>query len=202
MSTLLHIDSSARINESISRQLTASYVAQWRQKHPEGKVIVRDLATTAVPHVTEQQIGAYFTPVEQRTNEQQHSLALSDQLVDEVLAADTILIGTPMYNFSVTSSLKAWIDHVARLGRTFAYSETGPVGLATGKRAVIAISRGGIYSEEPARGIDFESGYLKHFLGFIGVTDVELIVAEGVALGEDVAKQAIIHAEKQITATF
>jgi FMN-dependent NADH-azoreductase len=184
----------------VSRQLSASLVAHWQRHFPNGRVIVRDLAALPLPHVTEAQIGAYFTPAEKRTDEQKKILILSDQLVDELLEADTIIIGAPMYNFSVTSSLKSWIDHVARLGRTFAYTDKGPVGLATGKRAVIAIARGGIYSEEPARAADFESGYLKQVLGFVGITDVELIVAEGVALGEEIAKQAIAKAEQQIAA--
>jgi FMN-dependent NADH-azoreductase len=200
MATLLHVDSSARQSTSVSRQLSTSLVAHWQRHFPNGRVIVRDLAASPLPHVTEAQVGAYFTPAEQRTDEQKTALILSDQLVDELLEADTIVIGAPMYNFSVPSSLKSWIDHVARLGRTFGYTDKGPVGLATGKRVFVALSSGGIYSEGAARVADFESGYLKQALGFIGLTDVRIIAAEGVALGEDVAKQAIAKAESQIAA--
>jgi len=200
MATLLHVDSSARRSASVSRQLSASLVAHWQRHFPNGRVIVRDLAASPLPHVTEVQVGAYFTPAEQRTDEQKQTLVLSDQLVDELLEADTIVIGAPMYNFSVPSSLKSWIDHVARVGRTFGYTDKGPVGLATGKRVFVALSSGGIYSEGAARAADFESGYLKQALGFIGLTDVQIIAAEGVALGEELAKQAIAKAESQIAA--
>lgn len=200
METLLHIDTSPRIAGSVSRQLTASFVARWRREHPAGRVIVRDLAATVLPHVSEALIGAYYTPPDRRSAEQEATIALSDQLVDEVLAADVIVIGAPMHNFGVTSSLKAWVDHVARAGRTFKYTEQGPVGLVNGKRAVVVIARGGIFSEGPYQAFDFQTPYIKGVLGFIGITDVELVLAEGLSLGEEGANQAIARCEDLIAA--
>ncbi|MFL9925007.1 FMN-dependent NADH-azoreductase [Herbaspirillum lusitanum] len=202
MSTLLQIDSSARTNGSISRQLTASFAQQWQAKNAGGTVVHRDLAAEALPHVTEALLGAYFTPAEQRSAEQQSLIALSDKLVDELLAADTIVIGVPMYNFAPPSAFKAWIDHVFRAGRTFRYSETGPVGLVTGKRVVVILSRGGMYSEGPMEALDFQGKYIKSAFGFIGMTEVELVIAEGVAMGEESSKKAIAQAQEKIAAAI
>ncbi|WP_413628429.1 FMN-dependent NADH-azoreductase [Herbaspirillum frisingense] len=201
MSTLLHIDSSARTGGSISRQLTASFAQQWQAKNPGGKGVDRDLAANTLPHLSESMMGAYFTPADARSAEQADVIKQSDALVDELLAADTIVIGVPMYNFAPPSTLKAWIDHVFRAGRTFKYGETGPVGLVTGKKAVIILSRGGKYSEGPMEALDFQGKYLKSALGFIGITDVELVIAEGVSMGEEAAKQAVAGAEAKINAT-
>lgn len=200
MSTLLHIDSSARSGGSISRELTASFAQQWQAKNPGGKVIHRDLAANALPHLSESLLGAYFTPADARSAEQAEVIKQSDALVDELLAADTIVIGVPMYNFAPPSTLKAWIDHVFRAGRTFKYTETGPVGLVTGKKAIIILSRGGKYSEGPMEALDFQGKYLKSALGFIGITDVELVVAEGVSMGEEAAKAAVADAQAKISA--
>ncbi|MBW9333347.1 FMN-dependent NADH-azoreductase [Herbaspirillum sp. RU 5E] len=200
MSTLLHIDSSARSGGSISRELTASFAQQWQAKNPGGKVIHRDLAANALPHLSESLLGAYFTPADARSAEQAEVIKQSDALVDELLAADTIVIGVPMYNFAPPSTLKAWIDHVFRAGRTFKYTETGPVGLVTGKKAIIILSRGGKYSEGPMEALDFQGKYLKSALGFIGITDVELVVAEGVSMGEEAAKAAVADAQAKINA--
>ncbi|MBV8625220.1 MAG: FMN-dependent NADH-azoreductase [Herbaspirillum sp.] len=201
MSTLLHIDSSARSGGSISRQLTASYATQWLAKNPGGKIVHRDLAANTLPHLSEPLLGAYFTPADARNAEQAELIKQSDALVDELLAADTIVIGVPMYNFAPPSTLKTWIDHVFRAGRTFKYTETGPVGLVNGKKAVIILSRGGKYSEGPMEALDFQGKYLKSALGFIGITDVELVIAEGVSMGEEAAKQALANAEAKINAT-
>ncbi|OWY36270.1 FMN-dependent NADH-azoreductase [Herbaspirillum aquaticum] len=200
MSTLLHIDSSARSGGSISRELTASFAQQWQAKNPGGKIIHRDLAANALPHLSESLLGAYFTPADARSAEQAEVIKQSDALVDELLAADTIVIGVPMYNFAPPSTLKAWIDHVFRAGRTFKYTETGPVGLVTGKKAIIILSRGGKYSEGPMEALDFQGKYLKSALGFIGITDVELVVAEGVSMGEEAAKAAVADAQAKINA--
>lgn len=200
MSTLLHIDSSARLTGSLTRQLSAAYAEQWQAKNPGGKVIQRDLATQALPHITEAMIGAYFTPADQRSAEQQAIIAQSDKLVDELVAADTLVIGVPMYNFAPPSAFKAWIDHISRVGRTFKYGETGPVGLLTGKRAIVILSRGGVYSEGPAQPLDFQGTYIRGVFGFLGITDIELIVAEGVSMGEEKAKQAVDQAHEKIRA--
>ncbi|MDC8015861.1 FMN-dependent NADH-azoreductase [Tahibacter soli] len=200
MSTLLHIDSSARRTGSVSRRLTARFVEEWRRRHPDGRVIERDLALDAPPHVDEAIIGAYFTPDDARSDAQRATLAQSDALVDELLAADTIVIGAPMYNFALPSSLKAWIDHVVRVGRTFSYGAGGPQGLVRGKRVVVILSRGGVYSDGPAQAMDFQTGYLRGVLGFIGIADVEFVAAEGVAHGEENAREAIAKAEDQLLA--
>src|SRR5450830_298514 len=200
MSTLLHIDSSARFTGSITRQLSAAYVEQWQAKHAGGRIIARDLASEALPHVSEALLGAYFTPADNRSAEQQSIIALSDKLVDELIAADTLVIGIPMYNFAPPSAFKAWIDHICRAGRTFKYGENGPVGLLSGKRAVVILTRGGVYSEGPAQVFDFQTAYIKSVLGFIGITDVELVVVEGVAMGEDKTKLAIAQAQDKLSA--
>jgi len=191
MATILHINSSVRNHGSLSRQLTGEFLAKWQAAHPADIVIERDLAAVPVPHLTEQMMGAFFTPAEQRTPEQAQTVQLSDALVDELLAADVIVIGAPMYNFSVSSTLKAWIDHVARAGRTFQYSANGVVGLATGKRVFIVTATGGVYSEGPSQSFDFLATYLRSVLGFMGMTDVTFIRAEGLAMGDDAVAETL-----------
>lgn len=200
MSTLLHIDSSARFSGSLTRELSGAFVAQWQAKNPGGRVITRDVAAEPLPHLSEAMLGAYFTPADQRSAEQQATIATSDKLVDEVVAADTLVIGIPMYNFAAPSAFKAWIDHICRAGRTFKYTENGPVGLLSGKRAVVFLTRGGVYSEGPAKAYDFQAGYIKTVLGFIGITDVEVILAEGISQGEEKAKQALSLAHQALSA--
>ncbi|CAN7349215.1 MULTISPECIES: FMN-dependent NADH-azoreductase [Duganella] len=200
MATVLHINSSVRQNGSLSRQLGAEFVAKWQEANPSGTVITRDLAANPVPHLTEQMMGAYFTPAEQRNADQAHTIKTSDALVDELLAADTIVIGAPMYNFSVTSGLKAWIDHVARAGRTFKYGANGPEGLVSGKKVYVFVASGGAYSEGPAAAYDHVTTYLRSVLGFLGMTDVTFIVAEGVAMGEEAVAAAIAKSRTSIAA--
>jgi len=200
MSILLHIDSSARYTGSLTRQLSAAYAEQWQAKNPGGKIIRRDLASQTLPHITEAMIGAYFTPADQRSAEQQAIIAESDKLVDELVAADTVVIGVPMYNFAPPSAFKAWVDHISRVGRTFSYGANGPTGLLTGKRAIVILSSGGVYSEGPAQPLDFNGTYIRSVMGFLGITDVELIVAEGVSMGEEKAKQTVSQAQEKISA--
>jgi FMN-dependent NADH-azoreductase len=126
--------------------------------------------------------------------------ALSDELIAEVRAADTIVIGAPMYNFSITSGLKAWIDHIARVGRTFQYGANGPQGLVTGKKVVVFVASGGVYSEGPAAAYDHVTTYLRSTLGFLGMTDVSFVVAEGVSMGEEAVTNAIAKGRAQIDA--
>lgn len=184
--TILHIDASARLADSVSRQLSSRIVERLG-----GDVIRRDLAQPQ-PLITQDWVTANFTPPEDRSTAQRDTLALSDRLVDELHAARTIVIGTPIYNFGVPAALKAWIDLVARAGLTFRYSDTGPVGLLTGKRAIIAIASGGtaVGSE-----IDFASGYLRHMLGFLGITEVEVIAADQIMINAD---QALAGAHERI----
>jgi len=200
MSTLLHIDSSARYTGSLTRQLSAAYAEQWQARNAGGKVVRRDLASQTLPHITEAMIGAYFTPADKRSAEQQAIIAESDKLVDELIAADTLVIGVPMYNFAPPSAFKAWVDHISRVGRTFSYGANGPTGLLSGKRAVVILSSGGVYSEGPAQPLDFNGTYIRSVLGFLGITDVELIAAEGVSMGEEKARQTVSQAQEKISA--
>lgn len=190
--TVLHIDSSARLTGSTSRDLSQRIV----DKLQPDTVVRRDL-TSALPQIDEDWVNANFTPADQRSQEQKDRLALSDQLVQELLAADTIVIGAPIYNFSVPASLKAWVDLVARAGLTFKYTEKGPQGLLEGKRAILAVASGGtkVGSE-----IDFGSGYLKHIMGFIGITDVEIVAADQLMVDADAALAAANSAVDQIAA--
>ena len=176
--TVLHIDSSARFTDSASRSLSAGVVAHLGAD----TVIRRDLAAEALPQIDETWIAANYTPIDARSDDQRQILTQSDALVDELVAADTIVIGLPVYNFSAPASLKAWIDLVARVGRTFQYSENGPEGLLQGKRAIVAYASGGVPMGSP---VDFASTYLRQVLGFIGITDVEFIAAEGTAMDAD-----------------
>ena len=169
--TILHIDSSARHTDSVSRDLSARIVAD----HPGARVITRDLAETPLPHVTEDWVAANFTPADTRTPAQQAVLAQSDALVAELKEADTVVIGLPIYNFSVPAALKAWIDLVGRVGLTFKYTEQGPVGLLTGKRVIVALASGGT---EVGSEIDHATPYLRFILGFMGITDVTVVAAD------------------------
>lgn len=200
MTTILHIDSSVRSNGSLTRQLGGEFIAKLKAANPAVKVVTRDLASSPVPHLTEQMIGAFFTPAEQRNAEQAHAVKTSDTLVDELFAADTIVIGAPMYNFSITSGLKAWIDHIARAGRTFKYGASGPEGLLTGKKVYVLVASGGVYSEGPAAAYDHVTTYLRAALGFLGMTDVTFVVAEGVALGDQAVSNALAQSRAKLDA--
>lgn len=198
MASILHINSSVRHQGSISRQVTGEFINQWKATNPGGTVVERDLAAKPVPHLNEQMMGAFFTPAEQRSPEQAETIKLSDALVAELFAADVILIGAPMYNFSISSTLKAWIDHVARAGVTFKYTESGPIGLVTGKKVYVCTSRGGVYSEGPGTVMDFHETYLRGVLGFIGLTDITFLHTEGLAMGEDAVAKALTQTRAAI----
>ena len=190
--TVLQIDASARTKDSTSRNLSARIVDRL---HAD-TIIRRDL-TTSLPHITESWIGANYTPSDQRNDDQKELLALSDTLVGELSAADTIVIGLPVYNFSVPASLKARIDLVARVGLTFEYSETGPRGLLTGKRAIVAFVSG---RTPLGSDVDFASGYIRHILGFIGITDVEFVAADQLAIDPETTLTAANDAVARIAA--
>src|SRR6056297_1611287 len=175
---ILRIDASARAQGSVTRDLTGRITARW----PAANLLHRDLAADPLPHLTEDWVSANFTPHANRTAAQIKALALSDSLIDELRAADTLVIGLPVYNFGVPSALKAWIDHIARAGVTFRYTEDGPVGLLTGKRAILAMASGGTPADAE---IDFASPYMRHILGFMGITDVTLVAADRMALDAD-----------------
>ena len=185
---LLHIDSAATGAGSVTRELTAAIVARWQDTVPGLSVTYRDLDTQPLPHLT----GPILTKADAAAAE------ASEQTLQQFLDSDVIVIGAPMYNFSVPSTLKAWIDRVAVAGRTFRYTENGPEGLAKGKRMVIASGRGGIYSDNsPA---DFQEAYLRQVFGFLGVTDIEFIRAEGVAYSPQHRTDALEGAKAAIQA--
>jgi len=195
---LLHIDSSILSDNSVSRQLTQTVVDQWRRVYPRVEVIYRDLALDAPDHLSAEILGAGFIDPAQHSPLQRDQAALGETLLSEFLAADVIVIGAPMYNFSVPSQLKAWLDRVLVKGRTFQYTENGPVGLATGKRAVIVSSRGGVYSKgSPGQVMDHQESYLKVALGFAGITDVNVIRAEGINMPA-LRDQALAAARNEI----
>ncbi|PZV38560.1 FMN-dependent NADH-azoreductase [Mesorhizobium kowhaii] len=202
--TLLHIDSSALGDFSTSRKLTASIVRAWQQANPHVRVTYRDLAAAPPAHLT----GRVMMAMRSRdltglSDEERVQIAFSDDLVEEFLAADAVVIGAPMYNFSLPTPLKAWIDRIAQAGRTFKYTESGPVGLAGGKRVVIASSRGGMYAGTPLEAaLDHQEAYLRGVLGFTGITDVAIVRAEGTNMGPEAVEQAMISAHEQIERLF
>jgi FMN-dependent NADH-azoreductase len=192
---ILQINSSARQEQSQSTRLAASIVERLRASSPDAHVTVRDLSRLPHPALDEAALGALFTPPGQRTPEQDARVALDDALIAELKAADAIVLGVPMYNFGVPVQLKNWIDAVARAGVTFKYTEKGAIGLVQGKKVYVALTRGGRYRNTPA---DTQMPYLKTFLGFIGLTDVTFIYAEGLAMGPEAEHQALASAQAQI----
>lgn len=197
---LLHIDSSVTGDNSVSRQLTGAVVEAWRRAYPQMQVVYRDLATDAPEHLSAERLDARFAAPGEHSPVQREEQALGEAVLDEFLGADVIVLGAPMYNFSIPSQLKAWLDRILVAGRTFRYTEAGPVGLAGGRRVVIASARGGVYSEAaPARVMDHQEAYLEAAMGFIGITDVAVIRAEGVNL-PDGRERAIASAHDRIRA--
>ena len=194
---ILQINSSARSAGANSTRLADSITARLKAANPAAVVELRDLAANPHPVLDEAALGALFTPAEQRTPEQAARVALDDALIAQVQSADAIVLGVPMYNFGVPVQLKTWIDAIARAGVTFRYTENGPEGLIKGKKVYVALARGGIYRDTPA---DSQVPYLKGVLGFLGMTDVEFIYAEGLAMGPESADKAFAAAEAAIGA--
>jgi FMN-dependent NADH-azoreductase len=182
--TLLRIDSSARRN-SVSRQLTQKFVEIWKKANPAGEVIERDLATTSLPLITDEWTHAAYSDPLGLSPEQRETLSISDTLIEELFEADTIVIGAPMYNLTVSAPLKAWIDQIVRVGRTVLYSASGVEGVLKGKKVIVLTSRGGAFRPgTPTAQYDHQEPYLRHILGFIGLTDVTFIHAENQKPGE------------------
>jgi FMN-dependent NADH-azoreductase len=193
---LLHVDSSVLGTNSVSRQLTAEIVAEWRKNHPDTSVEYLDLAVDTPNHFNADALGIKVGVQASPTEAQRRENAVSERLVSQFLASDVIVIGAPLYNFSVPTQLKAWIDRLAQVGRTFSYTDKGPVGLAGGKTVIVASSRGGIYStSEAGQAMEHQESYLKAILGFFGITDVRFVRAEGVAMG-DAPKAAALSAAR------
>jgi FMN-dependent NADH-azoreductase len=185
---LLHIDSSVLGENSASRHLSAAIVARLRAENPGLHVRYRDLAAQSLPH---------FTPL---LAESDPCARRNAEVLEEFLSADVVVIGAPMYNFTIPSQLKAWVDRILVAGKTFRYGANGPEGLAGGKRVIIASARGGIYSEGAAKAVDFQENYLRHVFGFIGITDLEFVRAEGLNLGTDQREASLRRAHELIEA--
>jgi FMN-dependent NADH-azoreductase len=194
---LLHIDSSPLGTNSVSRELTRRIVARWQATHPGTVVEHLDLAAHAPAHLDADSLGFRLGLAhESLTETQKRENAVSERLVSQFLAADVVVVGAPMYNFSIPSQLKAWIDRIAQVGRTFKYTEQGPQGLAGGKTVIVASSRGGAYGALPA--LDHQESYLRTVFGFFGITDLRLVRAEGLAMGDAARAAALASAEADI----
>ncbi len=196
--TVLHIDSSPMGDRSVTKKLSKKLVTELVISKG-AQLISHDFGTHPLPHLSGEVLAAIFTPLDQQTEAQKELVKTSDTMVDELLAADVIVVGAPMWNFSVPSALKAWIDHISRAGKTFKYTESGPKGLVSSDKKVIVVSsRGGIYTEGPAQAFDFQEAYLKAVFGFLGITDVSFVRAEGVSMGPDAVSKALQAADQQI----
>ncbi|GJD51193.1 FMN-dependent NADH-azoreductase [Methylobacterium crusticola] len=198
MTRLLHIDSSASGEASASRRLTGALVRAWRQADPGLAVVARDLGAHPVPHLGEDGVAA-LRRGETASPAQAEVRRVSDALLDEVEAADVLVIGSPMYNFSLSTPLKGWFDHVLRAGRSFRYTPEGPQGLLGGRRAILVMTRGGLYSEGSGLARNHQEPYLRSLLGFVGITDVTAIVAEGLGLSPEGRDASLARAEAAIT---
>lgn len=197
MTTILQINSAARSQGAQSTLLADELTAKLQQSNPGAKVVVRDLLADALPHLDESVLGAFFTPADQRSAEQNAIVAKSDALIAELRAADIVVIGAPLYNFGVSSQLKSYFDWIARAGVTFRYTENGPVGLIEGKKVYVVSARGGKYAGTPN---DSKTPFLSSFLGFLGMTDVTFIFAEGLNLGPDAQSAGLASAREAIAA--
>lgn len=200
MTQILHIDSSILQDSSVTRLLSAETVRQLAEKLPHATVGYRDLAAEPVPHLSgEIAAGFRAVPVSTTSEDVAAQHQLSEQLVEEFLASDVIVIGAPMYNFSVSSQLKSWLDRLAQAARTFKYTEKGPVGLSGGRTVIVASARGGFYHSEPFSSMDFQERYLSAFFRFLGITNVHFIRAEGASKGEEVREHEINTALKSVS---
>jgi FMN-dependent NADH-azoreductase len=193
MKTLLKLNTSIFGENGASSRLTETFVARWLATHPSARVIERDLATHPVPHLTAEVFAGFNAQPGERSPAQQAAVDVSDALIDELKRADVVVLGLPMYNFAVPSTLKAYFDYIGRGGKTFRYSENGTEGLLTGKEAYVFAARGGIYDGAPS---ETETSYVRQFLSFLGITDIEFVYAEGLALG-DAARTAALESAAQ-----
>lgn len=195
MKTLLNIQSSINGADALSAALASEYVARWRAANPGGRVLERNLAERPVPHLSAERFEAFSRDPEELSDEQRAARALSDRLIDELKTADEIVIGLPMYNFGIPSTLKAYFDHVARARVTFRYTEQGTEGLLTEKRALIVATRGGRHAGTP---LDTQTDYVRNFLSFLGIEEIEFVYAEGTAMGEEARSTTVKQARRQI----
>jgi FMN-dependent NADH-azoreductase len=193
---ILHIDSATTGAHSVTRELSAAIVAHLKNKHAGAEVTVLDLGTMPLPHLDPVTTGAIRLPADQHTDDMKVAFPAERAVLDQFLASDIVVIGAPMYNFTIPSALKAWLDRLGVPGVTFGYSEAGPTGLAGGRRVIVASSRGGAYEMDgPA---EHQETYLRDFFGFIGIKDLEFIRAEKIGFGPEVREQAIADAKEEI----
>ena len=195
MKTILQLNSSILSDNGQSSRLANEFVNALRREAPDAKLILRDLARDPVPHLDADRFGAFIAKPEARTLKQDAFVAYSDGLIAELKQAEVIVLGLPMYNFGVPSTLKAYFDHIARAGVTFRYTATGPVGLLTGKKAYVLATRGGLYAGSK---LDTQTGYVRDFLAFLGITDVEFVYAEGLAISEASKTASLAKARESI----
>jgi FMN-dependent NADH-azoreductase len=192
---ILQINSSARRDASQSTRLASRIVQRLRDADPDAALTLRDLGELPHPVLDEAALGALFTPADRRTPEQNARVALDDELITEIKAADVVVLGVPMYNFGVPAALKNWIDAISRAGTTFRYTEKGPEGLLKGKKVYVALTRGGKYRNTPS---DTQAPYLKTIFAFLGMTDVHFVYAEGLAMGAEAEQSGLATAYEQI----
>ena len=198
--SILLITSSPRGNASHSTRVATEFANKLLAADPSNTLVVRDLVANPLPHIDADYASGIYTPVEARTQRQAEVVGVSDAVVDELFAADTIILATGFINFNISSTLKSWVDHIARSGKTFAYGENGPKGLVTGKKVYIVLASGGIYSEGAAVQMDHAIPYLRSVLGFVGMTDVDVIRIEGVGMGPDAVTAALAQATAKVDA--
>jgi FMN-dependent NADH-azoreductase len=198
--SILLITSSPRGSASHSTKIATEFAHRLKVVDPDSTLVVRDLAAQPLPHIDSDYSAGIYTPPEKRSERQAKVVGVSDEVVDELFAADTIILATGLINFNISSTLKSWIDHVARAGRTFSYGKDGPKGLVAGKKVYIVLASGGVYTEGPAIQLDHAVPYLRTALGFIGMTDVEVIRIEGVGMGPEATDAALKKATDRVTA--
>ena len=199
MSKILIVNSSALAAESVSSRITTAFAEKVRKQDPNVEITIRDVGADPIPHLTPETVGA-IRGAEPETDLARQALALSNQLISEIKDADIIVIGSPMYNFGMSSTLKTWFDHIARAGLTFRYSESGPEGLVKGKKAIVVESRAGFYSEGAGTVMDSQEPHIRNLLGFIGIDDVTFVRIEKLAFGPETAEASIAAALSEIEA--
>jgi FMN-dependent NADH-azoreductase len=195
MTTLLQINASIHADHGQSSQLATKFVQAFANRHPDARIVVRDLASDTVPHLSAERFAAFLSKPGERSAAQSDVVAYSDTLIGELKQADVIVLGLPMYNFGVPSQLKAYFDHIARAGETFRYTATGPVGLLTGKKVYVFAARGGLYA---GTALDTQTSYVRDFLRFVGIQDIEFVYAEGLAISAESKASGLASAAAQI----
>jgi FMN-dependent NADH-azoreductase len=203
MQTLLAINTSPMTRTAVTRRLVEAFLSSWKIRFPGGRIIRRDLGVEPPPHPDERSLLAFSKPVEALTDADREALQVSDELVSELIAADHVVIGSPMYNFTVTSGLKAWIDLIGRPGKTFDYTAEGPIGLLRGKQVFVLTARGGFYADGgPDGDLDFQESFLRGYFGFLGIDQVHFVHAEGQGIDPETAREKEAEAIQSLAALF